>query len=175
VGRALVAHLAGDGQSVRIVSRHQPTDLPVGVDVRVAHVTDVEAAADAAKGATVVYQCLNAPYTEWPEKFPPLQQEVIAAAERTGALLVTLENVYGYGPTGGQPMTEELALNATTNKGRARAAMTNQLLESSDAGRIRMAIGRAADFFGAGVSASTLGDPRRPSTSSRRATGSRKS
>ncbi len=158
VGRALVAHLAGNRQSVRVVSRHQPTDLSVGVDVRAADVTDVEAAVDAAKGATVIYQCLNAPYTEWPEKFPPLQQGVIAAAERTGALLVTLENVYGYGPTGGQPMTEELALNATTIKGRARAAMTNQLLEASDAGRIRMTIGRAADFFGAGVKDSTLGE-----------------
>ena len=45
----------------------------------------------------MVYQCLNAPYTQWPELFPPLQRGVLTAAERAGALLVTLENVYATG------------------------------------------------------------------------------
>jgi len=45
-----------------------------------------------------VCQCLNAPYNQWPELFPPLQRGVLAAAERTGALMVVLENLYGYGP-----------------------------------------------------------------------------
>jgi thioredoxin reductase len=56
----------------------------------------------------VVYQCLNAPYIAWPELFPPLQRGVPAAAEHADALLVTLENVYGYGPTGVRAMTEDL-------------------------------------------------------------------
>jgi hypothetical protein len=58
------------------------------------------AAADAGKDASAVYQCVNAPYTRWPERFPPLQRGVLAAAGRTGARLVVLENLYGYGPTG---------------------------------------------------------------------------
>jgi hypothetical protein len=116
------------------------------------------AASDAAKGATVVYQCLNAPYTQWPKLFPPLQRGVLTAAERAGALLVSLENLYGYGPTGGKPMTEDLPLAATTVKGRTRAAMTGELLAAAAAGRVRVAIGRASDFFGAGVTeGSTLG------------------
>ena len=106
VGNALVAHLASLGMSVRAVSRHRPPAL-AGVDWRAADVTEPEAAADAAKGASVVYQCLNAPYTQWPGRFPPLQRAVLAAAERNGALLVSLENLYGYGPTGGKPMTED--------------------------------------------------------------------
>jgi nucleoside-diphosphate-sugar epimerase len=158
VGRELVALLAGQGREVRVVSMHRPAALPDGVDSRAADVTDHEAAADAAKGASVVYQCLNAPYTEWPERFPPLQQGVVAAAERTGALLVTLENVYAYGATGGVPMTEDLPLTATTVKGRTRAAMTRELLAGSEEGRIRIAIGRASDFFGAGVTESALGE-----------------
>jgi len=157
VGHALVDCLAGQDKAVRVVSLHRPPALPEGADSRVADVTDHEAAADAAKGASVIYQCLNAPYTKWPEQFPPLQRGVMAAAERTDALLVTLENVYGYGPTGGTPMTEESPLAATTVKGRARVAMTRELLAASDAGRIRIAIGRASDFFGAGVTESTLG------------------
>ena len=157
VGRALTAHLAGLGLPVRVVSRRQPTDLPVGVGWRGADATDAEAATDAAKDATVIYQCLNAPYAKWVEQFPPLQRGVLAAAERTGALLVSLENLYGYGPTQGKPITEDLPLAATTVKGRTRAAMSGELLAARDAGRVHIAIGRASDFFGAGVTESTLG------------------
>ena len=159
VGSALAAHLAGLGMAVRTVSRHRPPALAGGVDWRAADVTDPEAAADAAKGASVVYQCVNAPYTQWPELFPPLQRGVLAAAERTGALLVVLENLYGYGPTAGEEMTEDLPLAATTVKGRTRAAMTDEFLAAADAGRVRLAIGRASDFFGPGVTqGSVLGE-----------------
>jgi nucleoside-diphosphate-sugar epimerase len=127
------------------------------VDWRSADLTDAAVATDAAKGAAVVYQCLNAPYTQWPQLFPPLQRNVLAAAECADALLVTLENVYGYGPTAGKAMTEDLPLAATTSKGRTRAAMTDELLVAAQAGRVRTAIGRASDFFGPGVTESTLG------------------
>jgi nucleoside-diphosphate-sugar epimerase len=159
VGSALVAHLAGLGVAVRAVSRNRPRALADGVDWRAADAADAEAAADAAKGAAVVYQCLNAPYTQWPERFPPLQRGVLAAAERNSALLVVLENLYGYGPTGGKPMTEDLPLAATTVKGATRAAMTAELLAAAETGRVQFAIGRASDFFGPGVTqGSTLGE-----------------
>ena len=159
VGSALAAHLAGLGAAVRAVSRNRPPALASGVDWRAADAADPEAAAGAAKGASVIYQCLNAPYNQWPELFPPLQRAVLAAAERNGALLVVLENLYGYGPTGGVPMTENLPLAATAVKGRTRAAMTGELLAAADAGRVQVAIGRASDFFGAGVTGgSVLGE-----------------
>lgn len=158
VGKTLAAHLFTLGLPVRAVSRNRPATLIEGVDWRAADVTDPEAAIDAAKGAAVVYQCLNAPYHEWPKLFPPLQRGALCAAERTGALLVTLENLYAYGPTHGKPMTEDLPLAATTVKGRARAAMTQELLSAAADGRVRIAIGRASDFFGAGVTETTLGE-----------------
>src|ERR1700756_504909 len=158
VGSALTARLAGLGLPVRVVSRTRPSELVDGVEWRAADATDPDAATDAASDASVMYQCLNAPYADWPERFPPLQRGVLAAAERTGALLVSLENIYGYGPTAGKPMTEDLPLAATTVKGRTRAAMTQELLDAADAGRVRIAIGRASDFFGAGVTESSLGE-----------------
>jgi nucleoside-diphosphate-sugar epimerase len=90
--------------------------------------------------------------------FPPLQHNVLTAAVRSDALLVTLENIYGYGPTDGLPMIEDLPLAATTSKGRTRAAMTAELLAASADGRVRIAIGRASDFFGPGVTETTLGE-----------------
>jgi nucleoside-diphosphate-sugar epimerase len=158
VGVHLAARLAGQGLAVRTLSRHRPPVLARGVEWRPVDATDPEATVDAAKGAAVIYQCLNAPYTQWPKLFPPLQRNVLAAATRADALLVTLENLYGYGPTGGEPMTEDLPLAATTSKGRTRAAMTAELLEAGKAGRLRTAIGRASDFFGPGVTETTLGE-----------------
>src|ERR1019366_5871906 len=123
-----------------------------------AYATDLAAASDAAKGASVVSPGLNAPHTQSPELFSPVQRGVLTAAERAGALLVTLENIYAYGPAGGKPMTEDLPLAATTSKGLARAAMTAELLAAAAAGRVRVAIGRASDFFGAGATQSSLGE-----------------
>ncbi len=157
VGLALANHLAGSGNPVRSVSRHRPTTLAAGVEWCGADAVDTEAAADAAQGASVIYQCLGAPYTRWPDLFPPLQRGVLTAAEHSDALLVSLENVYGYGPTGGTPMSEDLQLNATTSKGRVRAAMTAELLGAVLNGRVRVAIGRASDFFGPGATESVLG------------------
>jgi len=158
VGRAMSTRLAGMGLPVRVVSRSRPAALPDGADWRGADATDPGAAAEAAAGASVIYQCLNAPYTDWPKRFPPLQRGVLAAAERRDALLVSLENVYGYGPTGGRAMTENLPLAATSVKGRTRAAMTQELLAAAEAGRVRIAIGRASDFFGAAAVDSSLGE-----------------
>jgi nucleoside-diphosphate-sugar epimerase len=73
VGKALAAHLARLGLTVRAVPRHQPPALDGGVEWRPADITDPEAARDAVKGASVICQCLNAPYTKWPALFPPLQ------------------------------------------------------------------------------------------------------
>jgi nucleoside-diphosphate-sugar epimerase len=142
-----------------VLSRTRLSGLLDGVDWRPADATDPDAATAAAEGASVVYQCLNAPYTDWPARFPPLQRGVLSAAERNDALLVSLENLYGYGPTAGKAMTEDLPLAATTVKGRTRAAMTQELLAAAEAGRVRIAIGRASDFFGAGITTgTTLGE-----------------
>ena len=158
MGRALVAHLSQEDKAVRVISRHRPSAVPDGVKWREVDVTDRSAATHAAMSAVGVYECLNAPYTDWPKAFSPLQRSVVAAAAHSEALLVTLENLYGYGPTGGIPMTELTPLAPTSVKGRTRVAMTRELLSASEAGRIRIAIRRASDFFGAGVRQSTLGE-----------------
>jgi nucleoside-diphosphate-sugar epimerase len=158
VGRALADRLSGLGVAVRVVTRTQPSVLPKGVEWRAADAANAEAATEASSDAAVIYQCLNAPYAKWATRLPPLQRGILTAAERNGALLVSLENLYGYGPTDGAPMTEDLPLVASTVKGRTRAAMTGELLDARDAGRVHIAVGRASDFFGPGVTdGSTLG------------------
>jgi nucleoside-diphosphate-sugar epimerase len=84
---------------------------------------------------------------------------VLAAAEATGARLVSMENVYMYGRPAGRPLTEDRTNNAHTKKGRLRADMAAELLDAHRAGRVEVAIGRASDYFGPrGGAQSNLGD-----------------
>jgi nucleoside-diphosphate-sugar epimerase len=83
---------------------------------------------------------------------------VLAGAVSAGARLVVMENVYMYGPTGGKPLTEDLPYVATTRKGRTRARMAEELLAAHRAGQVRVAIGRASDYFGPGARLSAMGE-----------------
>ncbi|MGZ4546492.1 MAG: NAD-dependent epimerase/dehydratase family protein, partial [Blastococcus sp.] len=83
----------------------------------------------------------------WATDWPPVAAALLAAAERTGAVLVTMGNLYGYGrPTG--PMTPGSPLAATDTKGRVRARMWTDALAAHEAGRVRVTEARAADFVG---------------------------
>lgn len=181
VGLALVEHLVAAGERVIAVSRSGQANVAEGVEVVGGDASDPEFASSAARGAAVVYQCLNPPYTKWPELFPPLQAAVLEGAAAAGAKLVSFENLYLYGPTGGAPLTEDHPYAATGSKGRVRAQMASDLLAAHEAGRVRIAIGRASDYFGprglvshmgervfypalAGKKAQVMGDPDQPHT-----------
>jgi len=56
-----------------------------------------------------------------PSCFRPFQAGVLEGAVTTGAKLVSLENLYMYGPTGGAPLTEDLPYAAAGPKGLVRA------------------------------------------------------
>jgi nucleoside-diphosphate-sugar epimerase len=157
VGRAVMRHLVSRDQQVRAISRSGRASLPAGVEHVAGDASDHTFAVQACRGAAVVYNALNPPYHRWPELFPPLQSAVLAGAASAGARLVAIENLYGYGPTAERPLTEELPLAATTRKGATRAAMTAELLEAHHRGTVRVAIGRASDFFGPGVLDSAMG------------------
>lgn len=158
VGLATMDALLARGKRVRMVNRSGRATLPDGVELIYGDAADVTFARQASDGAAVIYQALNPPYSQWPELFPPLQKSVLTAAMQTGAKLITLENVYMYGATGGQNMVETMAYAAQTKKGRVRARMAEELMEAHASGKVRMAIGRASDFFGPRVLVSAMGE-----------------
>jgi len=145
VGTRLAARLTEQGHTVRLVSRSGNT-IP-GVEARSADAGDREALLAATAGADVIYNCVNPPYHRWVADWPPMADNLIAAAESTGGVLVTLSNVYGYGAVDG-PMTEQTPMSAHTRKGRVRAAMWAQALAAHQAGRIRATDVRASDYIG---------------------------
>ncbi len=152
VGSATAMRLAGQGEQVRIITRSGAGPAAPGIERIAADATDTGRLAALAEGAAVLYNCACPPYHRWPADWPPLAAAVLAAAERTGAVLVTMSNLYGYGPPG-HPMTENDPLAATGPKGRTRAQAWAQALAAHQAGRAQVTEARASDFFGPGVRA----------------------
>jgi nucleoside-diphosphate-sugar epimerase len=150
VGTAVALHLAGRGEAVRLVSRSGGGPATGGVEHVAADATDADQLAGIAAGAAAIYNCASPPYHRWPTDWPPLATSVLSAAERTGAVLVTMSNLYGYGPAD-HPLSESDPLAATGPKGKVRAAVWRQALAACQAGRVKVTEARAADFFGPGV------------------------
>jgi len=155
VGRTVAAVLVARGIRPRVVTR-SGTAIE-GTGPCLADLADADAARVALGGASVVFQCAQPPYHRWPQEFPRLQRSVVRACEASGAVLVAIENLYGYGPVP-VPLTEDRPMKPTTRKGTVRAAMWAELLDAHRAGRVRAAAVRASDFFGAGVLDSAYGD-----------------
>jgi nucleoside-diphosphate-sugar epimerase len=159
IGLATLDALRRRGETVRLVNRSGTAPVPDDIEVLGGDASDPAFATAAAQGAQVVYQTLNPPYHQWVELFPALQASVLAAAQASGARLVSMENVYMYGRPNGQPLTEIRPYAAHTKKGKLRARMARELLAAHQAGRVQVAIGRASDYFGPrGGAQSILGD-----------------
>src|SRR4051812_48635889 len=151
VGNTTAELLAARGNEVRVLSRSGGTSTAgpsiEGIEHRRVDATDADALTAAARGAAALYNALNPPYTSWATDWPPMAEALLTAAERTGAVLVTMSNLYGYGRPSG-PMTPESALAATDTKGRVRAQMWADAMAAHEAGRVRATEARAADFVG---------------------------
>jgi nucleoside-diphosphate-sugar epimerase len=150
IGTAVATLLAEDGQDVRLVSRSGRGPDHRGITLISADAADTQRLTDLATGTATVFNCVNPAYHRWPTDWPPIAASLLAAAERSGAVLVTASNLYGYGPVDG-PMTEDLPLAATGSKGRVRAAMFRDALAAHEAGRVRITEVRGSDYVGPGA------------------------
>jgi nucleoside-diphosphate-sugar epimerase len=148
VGGHLAAKLVEQGHEVTVVTRSGSG--PEGARRVAADVADKARLTEAAKGADVLYNCVNPQYHRWLTDWPPMAESFLAAAESTGAVLVILGNLYPYGPVTG-PMTEDLPLASTNPKSQVRAKIWDDALAAHEAGRIRVTEVRGSDYFGPGA------------------------
>ncbi|MBZ0278722.1 MAG: NAD(P)H-binding protein [Anaerolineae bacterium] len=159
VGMAIMEALQQAGYTrIRMVNRSGKAKLPAGVELVSGDVNDVAFTKQASAGASVVYNAVNPPYHQWVELFPPLQAGILAGAAAAGAKHVVMDNLYMYGNTHGQPMTETLPYAAQTRKGKVRAQMANDLMAAHRSGQVRVTVGRASDFFGPRGLQSAMGE-----------------
>jgi nucleoside-diphosphate-sugar epimerase len=146
VGSATANLLAERGEQVRIVSRRGSGPEHPAIERVTADGADAERLTALTTGADVLYNCANPLYHQWLTDWPPLASALLTAAERTGAVLATVNNLYGYGEVDG-PITETTPLAATHAKLRLRADMWREALAAHRAGRIRATEVRASDYL----------------------------
>jgi nucleoside-diphosphate-sugar epimerase len=155
IGPLLAGILVQRGKRVRLVRRGAPRGGPAGAEWARGDITDRAFAAEATRGAAVVYNCANPPgYHTWARVLPPLHRAVREAAARAGARLVVLDNLYMYGAPGeGGVLREGQPMRPNSDKGRLRAELATELFEAHARGDVRATSGRASDFFGPGTGA----------------------
>ena len=149
VGSTLAELLANDDQEVIVVTRSGSGPIHKNIKRVAADVGDLSKLLEIAPSAAAIYNCVNPPYHRWAQEWPPMASSFLSYAEKTGAVLVTCSNLYGYGPVD-VPMTESLPLNATGVNGRVRAQMWLDAKALHDAGRIKATEVRGPDYVCAG-------------------------
>jgi len=158
IGTPLASHLLSRGHQVRLVRR--AGEGPPGVQVIHGDAGDRAFATEAAHGASVVYHCMNPPYSTavWARELPRLLDSLVNAAARAGARLVVLDNVYMLGKPKGRPLDEDSPIAPSSRKGEIRASVNARLMEAHARGDVRAVVGRASDFYGPGGTNSYFGD-----------------
>ncbi len=159
VGTAVATLLAGRGDEVRLVTRRGTGPEHPGIERIAADATDADRLSTLATGAVALYNCASPLYHRWLTDWPPLASALLTAAERSGAVLATTSNLYGYGP-GHERITPDTPLSATHPKLRLRAQMWRDALAVHEAGRIRATEVRGSDYLEANsIFSAVLGKP----------------
>jgi nucleoside-diphosphate-sugar epimerase len=180
VGTATADALLALGHEVTIGTRSGRGPMRPGIMRVQVDASDAEALAAVTAGVDVIYNCANPRYDRWADDWPPIATAMLDVARRAGSTLVTMSNLYGYGPVD-HPMTTDDPLAAIFTNGMVRAAMWETAKAAYDAGDATIAEVRASDFFGPGTGATShigralprvlagktallLGDPHQPHT-----------
>jgi nucleoside-diphosphate-sugar epimerase len=146
VGATTAELLADQGERVRLITRHGRGPEHPAIERVAADATDAGRLSELTEGAAALYNCANPLYHRWLTDWPPLASALLTAAERSGAVLATASNLYGYGPVD-TTITPETPLAATHPKLRIRAEMWRDALDAQRAGRLRATEVRASDYL----------------------------
>jgi nucleoside-diphosphate-sugar epimerase len=148
IGRELAASLPSYTDRIRLVSRN-PKKVNPNDELFPADLLNPEHVRKAVEGSSVVYLTAGLAYNIkiWRAQWPVVMDNVINACREAGAPLVFIDNIYSLGKVDGW-MTEESLLNPCSEKGKVRTALNRKLLDAMQAGKLRLIIARAPDFYG---------------------------
>lgn len=97
-------------------------------------VTDVE----------VVFHAIGIPYPEWEDKHPVLLANILKVVKEKNAKLAMVDNIYAYGRSQGQIVTEKMKKNPHTKKGKIRMKLEEMAKKSG----VPLLIAHFPDFYG---------------------------
>ena len=154
VGSAITSQLLGHEDEVVLASRSGSGPEIPGLTRVSVDAANAGALGQVVSGASVIYNALNpSAYHAWALEWPPMWAALKNVAERTGAVLATVSNLYAYGVPDG-PIREDSPVRPVEDKGRIRAQMWEDARRAHDQGRFRAVEVRASDYLGVGTESS---------------------
>lgn len=99
---------------------------------------------EAAEGVDIIYYAANIPYTSWKKQLPILMSNILHTVEKKGTKLAIVDNIYAYGRSAGNPVSETTPKLPHTIKGNLRLQMETQVKQSN----VPALIVHFPDFYG---------------------------
>lgn len=150
IGGEVARQLRDSGWQVRALKRGatEAVEHKDGMTWLRGDAMNAEEVAAAAQDCSVIVHAVNPPgYRNWSKLVLPMLDNTIAAAERTGAMIVLPGTVYNYGPDAFPVLKEDSPQRPQTRKGAIRVELERRLHAYTQRGG-RVLIVRAGDFFG---------------------------
>lgn len=157
VGIPLAKELKQYTGKVRLVSR-KPVKVNEDDELFPADLTDRQAVSRAVAGSEVTYLTAGLVYSRkvWRRDWPVIMANVIDACLEHNSKLVFLDNVYMYAQSEIPHMQETSLTGPSSEKGKVRAALVQQIFDAVQQRGLQALIARSADFYGPGVKNSPL-------------------
>lgn len=133
---------------VAITRSGKAVGLPAEIRQGAADAADRQSLIHATEGADIIFNGLNAPYTEWSKQVMPLGENVMAAARCHGAAHLFPGNVYNYGHAIAPNVTDATGFECSTRKGAIRIQLEAYFKDQADRHGVQTVILRAGDFYG---------------------------
>jgi nucleoside-diphosphate-sugar epimerase len=143
---ALAFHQAG--WQVRAVTRKGDGEFPEGVEQVAADAGNEEQLIAATRGVGFIFNGLNPLYTDWQREVMVMARNVIAAAHVNNCAHLFPGNVYNFGTSLPENLTEETPERPDHRKARIRAEAEAFFAESAETLGVKTLVLRAGDFFG---------------------------
>ena len=153
IGRALAPELDRRSIPFRVVGRGRAKlEAAFGkmahAEVFEADLTDLRAAAAAARGVDTIVYAVGVPYPSFHLHPAMIRTAIEAAATMQVARLVLVSNVYSYGVPRTSHVAETHPREPQTRKGNFRKQQEDAVLEAHAKGRVRGLVVRLPDFYG---------------------------
>lgn len=134
----IIAYARNEGKLKRLFAKYKRVKIRTGNALNKTSILSV------CEGADTIFHSINIPYPQWKGSLPRIMENILDGAREAHANLVVVDNIYAYGRSNGEKVTESTEKNPHTKKGKIRLEL-NKMVEKSG---IPYIIAHFPDFYG---------------------------
>lgn len=136
MGYALVNELVSRNIQVKAFARNKEKLVALfkhhkNVEIISGDVLNEQDLMKASNGVAIIFHAISFPYQDWEKLHMRCVDMVINIAERRGAKIALVDNIYAYGRQSPNPVIEQAKKEPQTKKGKIRLMMENNLKNSN--------------------------------------------